>query len=136
MKSYFYHIQINIDFLNVSFYKNLMSFLGWKVIFAKDDVIGYKSDISGDLWFVAGEKKEHGDYDKTGVNHISIRVENIKDIDSVTDYLMNNGIETLFGTPRHRPEFSSNENETYYQIMFTSPDNVLFEIVYIGPKTK
>ena len=37
-------------------------------------------------------------------------------------------------TPRHRPEFSASEHDTYYQIMFESPDRVLFEVVYEGPK--
>jgi hypothetical protein len=39
----------------------------------------------------------------------------------------------LFETPRHRPEFSS-EDSTYYQIMFESPDRILLEFVYTGPK--
>ena len=38
----------------------------------------------------------------------------------------------LFETPRYRPDFSSEPN-TYYQIMFESPDRILFEIVYVGP---
>ncbi len=37
-------------------------------------------------------------------------------------------------TPRHRPEFSQGPDQTYYQVMFESPDRVLFEVVYTGPK--
>lgn len=40
----------------------------------------------------------------------------------------------IFDTPRHRPEFASNESETYYQIIFETPDKVQVEIVYIGAK--
>ncbi len=54
-------------------------------------------------------------------------------MDSAADYLRERGVELLFGTPRHNPEFSSEES-TYYQIMFTTPDNILLEVVYTGPK--
>jgi hypothetical protein len=49
-------------------------------------------------------------------------------------YLKQHGIKALFETPRHRPEFSGSEAETYYQVMFESPDRILFEVVYTGPK--
>jgi hypothetical protein len=39
----------------------------------------------------------------------------------------------LFDTPRHRPDFSQSPDHTYYQIMFESPDRILFEVVYTGP---
>lgn len=112
-----------------------MSFLGWSVIFEESDVIGFKSQKNGDLWLVESSKEEKQDYDEVGTNHISIRVESQIDIDDATKYLKQNKTDTLFGTPRHRPEFSLGEHETYYQIMFESPDKVLFEIVYIGAKT-
>ncbi len=135
MKSYFYHIQVNISFANLVFYKNLMTFLGWSVIFETSDTIGFKSERNGDLWFVDNSSKESIDYDKKGMNHLSIRVEKQSDIDEVVAYLKKNSTQSLFETPRHRPEFTSEPNETYYQVMFTSPDNVLFEIVYIGPQS-
>lgn len=134
MKSYFYHVQINIDFTNVSFYKDLLSFLGWKVIFEETDVIGFRSGKNGDLWFVANLKNEQNDYDKIGVNHVAIRVDTMQAIDSTTNFFKGKNIKTLFETPKHRPEFASNDNETYYQLMFESPDKILFEIVYIGSK--
>ena len=59
------------------------------------------------------------------------KIENVHDVKS---YLEKNNIVMLFDTPRHRPEFVSNKNETYYQIMFESPDKILFEVVYIGLK--
>jgi hypothetical protein len=48
-------------------------------------------------------------------------------------WLKESGIPHLFETPRHRPEFSEGDN-TYYQVMFESPDRILFEVVYTGPK--
>ena len=45
-------------------------------------------------------------------------------------------LRTLFETPRHRPDFAHGEDTTYYQVMFESPDRILFEIVYTGPKER
>jgi hypothetical protein len=56
------------------------------------------------------------------------------DVDAAVEYLRGKSVETLFETPRHRPDFGMGEGQTYYQVMFKSPDNLLFEIVYIGAK--
>jgi hypothetical protein len=49
-------------------------------------------------------------------------------------YLREHNVQPLFETPRHRPEFSAGPDQTYYQVMFESPDRILFEVVYTGPK--
>ena len=36
---------------------------------------------------------------------------------------------TLFETPRHRAEFTNSPEQTYYQVMFETPDRILVEIV-------
>src|SRR5689334_1019364 len=89
MKSYFYHMQININYAkHAQFYKELMTFLGWSLIFESQETVGkyegtagYKSNTNGDLWFVDSTNKEVSDYDKIGVNHISLRVDTQKDVD-------------------------------------------------------
>ncbi|WKZ30876.1 MAG: VOC family protein [Candidatus Dojkabacteria bacterium] len=135
MKSHLYHIQLNIDFANRDFYKELMEFMGWSVIFEKpESTIGFRSETNGDLWFIHADHQEDTDYDARGMNHIAIRVENQADINQIQAHLESNGVKMLFGTPLHRPEFASKEGETYYQIMFESPDKILWEIVYIGAK--
>ena len=135
MKSYLYHLQINIDWAHIAFYKDLMAILGWFVIFEKEnDVIGYRSEHNGDLWIVTADQKEQEDYDAIGLNHIAFRTENINDIKEVEQFLRTQNLSPLFGTPRHRPEFAPKEDETYYQLIFVSLDNIQFEIVYIGPK--
>lgn len=134
MKSHFYHIQLNIDFKNLFFYKELFAFLGWSIIFETADTIGFKSEQSGDVWFVDSDKKEKADFDKMGMNHLAIRVENQADVDELVAFIRAKSIEPKFETPRHRSEFSSSPDETYYQVMFVSPDNVLFEVVFIGVK--
>jgi hypothetical protein len=134
MKSYLYHLQLNIDFKNFPFYKELMTFLGWIVIFEMEDLAGFKSGQNGDLWFLQSQKPEISDFDNRGVNHISLKVENKSDIDELVNFLKTKNVSPLFDTPRHRSEFASNEKETYYQVMFKTEDNILFEVVYIGPK--
>src|SRR5438105_4240511 len=118
MKSHFYHTEIIIDFSNLSFYKNLMSFLGWNIIFEKDNVIGFKSGKNGDIWFKRTLKNEHSNYDNIGVNHLAIRVEQHNDIDEIANFLQKHNIRPLYETPKHRPEFASSNKDTYYQIMF------------------
>ena len=57
------------------------------------------------------------------------------DVDATCAYLAEQGVPLLFDTPRHRPEFSGDEASTYYQVMFETPDRLLLEVVYIGPKS-
>jgi len=133
MKSHLNHLKINIDFSNINFYKSLMRFLGWKIIAEGDGFVGFKNETKGDLWFIKTTKKQHTDYDKIGINHIAIGVEQINDIDKAAAFLKRQKIKLLFDTPKHRPEFCSKVSD-YYQVMFESPDKILFEIVYVGPK--
>lgn len=134
MNSHLYHLQLNIDFKYLGLYRKVMDFLGWSVIFEMDSVIGYKSEQNGDIWFVDTLSKKAQDYDNRGLNHIAIKVEKASDIDDTTAFLKKHSLPPLFDTPKHRPEFANSKEETYYQVMFKTPDNLLFEIVYIGPK--
>lgn len=134
MKSYLYHLQVNIDFKNVEFYRDLMGALGWNVIFESEGLIGFRTDKNGDVWYVDADRKTELDYDAVGVNHISIRVEELKNVDEIVEFLKTKDVKTLFDTPKHREEFAAKDSETYYQIMFESVDGILFEIVYIGKK--
>lgn len=134
MKSFLYHLQINIDPKNLDFYMKLMTFMGWSAIFENTEMAGYKNGTNGDLWFIKASKTSQNDYDAPGVNHISLKVETKQNVDEVKDYLTSNNISMLFNTPKHRSEFVTSEDQTYYQIMFESPDKILFEVVYIGPK--
>jgi catechol-2,3-dioxygenase len=135
MKSHFYHTQINVDYAkHGQFYKELMTLLGWSEIFSETNMAGYKSGTTGDIWFVDAEHKEINHYDNIGVSHIAIRVEKQSDVDEVVSFLTSKNIPGLFETPRHRPEFSMSEKETYYQVIFESPDKIQIEVVYVGVK--
>ena len=134
MQSSLAHLQVNIRPENMPFYKDLFAFLGWNAIYEGEGMLGSGASNDASLWFSAGANGAKNDYDGPGVNHIGIGATSIADVDALARYLQGKGVPALFETPRHRPDFSASESETYYQVMFESPDKVLFEFVYTGPK--
>jgi catechol 2,3-dioxygenase-like lactoylglutathione lyase family enzyme len=136
IKSSIGHIQYNIDSKNNPFYKDLFTFLGWQILCDEPDMLGVEDEHKASLWFAGMLKQVSNDYDGPGVNHLAIAVPSQADVDEAVVYLKEHAIAALFETPRHRPEFCGKENSTYYQVMFESPDQLLFEIVYTGPKSK
>jgi catechol 2,3-dioxygenase-like lactoylglutathione lyase family enzyme len=127
------HIQVNVAAANLPFYRDLMGFLGWQTLYEDEGMFGVGSGESS-LWFIGAASDAKNDYDGAGMNHLGIGVARQEDVDTVVGYLRERGVPALFETPRHRPEFSQDETSTYYQVMFESPDRVLFEVVYTGPK--
>ena len=129
------HLELHVAPANLPFYRDLFDFLGWKTIYANDEMLGTGDANQSSLWFVAHVKEGvTNDYDGPGVNHVAIQAESVADVDSTVTYLQGSGVPALFETPRHRPEFSQDPESTYYQVMFESPDRILFEVVYTGPK--
>ncbi len=141
MKSHFAHSQLNVRAENLPFYRDLVGFLGWKTIL--------DGGAEGGFFVVSGEHNEvlifnghpnnaTNDYDGPGMNHLAFGVNAQADVDTAVTYLQERGIPPLFETPRHRPEIiagiGGSADATYYQVMFRSPDNLLFEVVYTGPK--
>ncbi len=133
-KSNFSHNVIWIDMKNLAFYKDLFQFLQWDTLFDDPNMLGVGDEHGCSLWFGAAMKDHANDYDGIGVNHIGVCVKKQADEDAAVDYLKKRSIPALFETPRHRPEFSGPDS-TYFQVMFESPDRILFEIVYTGPKS-
>jgi catechol 2,3-dioxygenase-like lactoylglutathione lyase family enzyme len=136
MKSKLGHLQVNIHPQNINFYKELFTFLGWKVLYQNETVLGVGGSNGTDLWFEKGIKDLDNDYDGIGTNHIAITVDHQSEVDEAVRYLQKLAVKALFGTPRHRPEMVSDPSQTMYQVMFESPDRTLFEVVYWGPKDK
>lgn len=134
MQTHFNHVLFNVQPANMPFYKDLMAFLNWSTLLDSPEMLGVldKNDVS--LWFTCHPNQATNDYDGPGVNHLAIGVATQADVDTVAAYLTERDVELLFETPRHRPEFSQSEEHTYYQIMFETPDRILLEIVYMGPK--
>jgi catechol 2,3-dioxygenase-like lactoylglutathione lyase family enzyme len=135
-KSHVGHIQFLIDPKNILFYKDLFTFLGWSVIFDDPNCVGLLGEHGASLWFTGPAKAVSNDYDGPGMNHLGIGVNAQSDVDEAAAYLEKQGVRALFETPRHRPEFCGSPDETYYQVMFESPDRILLEVVYTGPKAK
>jgi catechol 2,3-dioxygenase-like lactoylglutathione lyase family enzyme len=129
------HIQFNVGGGNRGFYRELFAFLGWATLYDAPEILGLAGKNGESFWFGEYANEAKNDYDGAGVNHIGIGAESQADVDAVVEYLRDRGVELLFETPRHRPEFSGGEGQTYYQVMFESPDRILFEVVYTGPKT-
>jgi catechol 2,3-dioxygenase-like lactoylglutathione lyase family enzyme len=136
IKSNFGHLQVNIYPQNIAFYKELFAFLGWSVLYEDPNMIGVGCEKGSSLWFAACAKAVNNDYDGPGANHIALSVDSQDDVDQTVTYLQQHKVEALFETPRHRPEFCSGPDKTYYQVMFESPDRILFEVVYTGLLSK
>lgn len=136
MQTHLAHIQFNVRPENVPFYRDLMAFLGWKTLFDSEGMLGVAGKSDDSLWFIGQVKEVTNDYDGPGMNHLAIGAESQADVDAVAAYLTEQGVALLFETPRHRPEFTESDAQTYYQVMFESPDRILLEVVYTGPKSK
>jgi catechol 2,3-dioxygenase-like lactoylglutathione lyase family enzyme len=134
MKSGIGHIQFFVKQENLPFYVDLFAFLGWGAIWSGDEGLGVTGSNGESLWFMAGATGVENDYDGPGVNHVAIAAESQADVDAAAAHVTGNGVDLLFETPRHRPDFSASEEDTYYQIMFETPDRFLLEFVYTGPK--
>ena len=129
----FGHLVVNVSSKNLGFYRDLFVFLGWKILFDEPEFLGIEDENHTSLWFGEPIKKLENDYDGIGMNHLAISAPSQAAVDETVAYLKKLNIPSLFETPRHRPEFSG-EGNTYYQVMFETPDRVLFEVVYTGPK--
>ncbi|OAI40933.1 hypothetical protein AYO38_00695 [bacterium SCGC AG-212-C10] len=129
------HLTYNVRAANLPFYTNLLTFLELPTIYADDTMVGVAGKGGESLWFGTDGKDLANDYDGPGVNHLAFATETQGEVDLAVEYLKAQGIHGLFGTPCHRPDFPGEEGETYYQVMFESPDRILFEIVYTGPKS-
>ena len=128
------HLQFNVQAENLPFYRDLMVFLGWNLIGDWPGMVGLGTIDGQSLWFSGDVKAVTNDYDGPGLNHLAFAASSIADVDAAVAYLQARGVALLFETPRHRPEFARDEQSTYYQVMFETPDRILLEIVYIGPR--
>jgi catechol 2,3-dioxygenase-like lactoylglutathione lyase family enzyme len=134
MQSRVGHLVFNVNSSNIPYYKDLLGALGWSVLYEDAGMLGLGDGRGVSLWFSGQVKPVANDYDGPGLNHLALSVEAQSQVDEAVAYLQAHGIPALFETPRHRPEFTGDPTKTYYQVMFASPDRILFEVVYTGPK--
>lgn len=127
-----YHLQVNVTPDHAGFYRDFFDWLGWDVVYTHDLAHGVRGPNGTYLWFESIASDAPNDRDGRGVNHIAIGATSIAAVDQAAAWLRDRGIEPLFETPRHRPEFAANIDAAYYQLMFESPDGLLFEFVWTG----
>ncbi len=135
MQSKLAHMQLNVQPSNLGFYKELFTVLGWQMLYDTENFNAFVDENGMSLWFIGQVKDVENDYDGPGVNHLGIGVSAQADVDAAADFLTQHGVQHLFDTPRHRPDFTGDGPNTYYQVMFESPDRILLEVVYTGPKS-
>jgi catechol 2,3-dioxygenase-like lactoylglutathione lyase family enzyme len=128
------HLVFFGDPANVGFYKDLFGFLGWTTIHDEGGIFGTTDGGGCDLWFEGLANGARNDRDGAGLNHLAVIAETPADVDAAAAHLRGRGVELLFGTPCDRPEHAASENDRYYSAMFESPDRILLEVVYTGPK--
>ncbi len=132
MKTRVYHLQINVSDPKKSlpFYRDLLEYFDYKIIDESEEHIGASNDTT-DFWIIATESefKNNAFHRKnTGLNHISFRVEDRKDIDRFhEEFLKPRGIATLYSSPKDYPEYSEN----YYAVFFEDPDRIKLEVAYL-----
>lgn len=128
------HLQLNVSGDNLDYYRRLLTQLGFNVPETEGYVSGFGDGVS--LWFMPSEVAEKQDHDQRGVNHIAINADAVDDVDAAAAFLAELETEALFGTPQRRDDFIGGGETDYYQVMFRSPDGILFEVVYTGPLAK
>lgn len=135
MQSTLGHLVFGIDDKNRGFYRDLLNALGWQILYDVEGMLGAGDSNGVSLWFGSYAKQAANDYDGPGLNHFAINTTTQAEVDQIAAFLAEKGIAHLFETPRHRPEFTQDERSTYYQVMFETPDRILVEVVYTGPKS-
>lgn len=134
MKATLGHIQVNVDFSHIAFYTDLMKLFGWSELYADDAMAGYMGEGDVSIWFSQAPEVGTHNPSAMGLSHIGIKVENQDQVDEAVEYLKSHDIAPLHNTPAHRTEFAAGDDQTYYQVIFESPDKILFEVLYAGPK--
>jgi catechol 2,3-dioxygenase-like lactoylglutathione lyase family enzyme len=127
------HLQYNIRAENERFYHDLMVHLGWEILYEEGGMLGCGAGNGQSLWFSPATSDAAANHDAPGLNHLAFAAASVREVDELAGWLARAGVAPLYDTPRHRPEFASSDGDTYYQVMFQSPDGILFEMVYIGP---
>jgi catechol 2,3-dioxygenase-like lactoylglutathione lyase family enzyme len=134
VKTHLGHLVFHIDPANAGFSKDLFAFLGWTSIYDAGGVFGVTDGGACALWFEGEANGASNDYDGAGLNLLAIAAEHQADVDAAATHLRGRGVELLFGTPCDRPEHADSADHLYYSAMFESPDRILLEVVYAGPK--
>src|SRR5437868_15336368 len=98
MKTRMGHIQFNVRPENMTFYRDLMGFLGWQVLYegpgsdAGEPMLGVGDETGASVWFDGKVNEARNDYDGPGLNHLAIGAGSQADVDATVDYLKQRGV--------------------------------------------
>lgn len=128
MKSaHLYHVSINST--QPDFYKELLSFLGFKLVKQYSNGFGVSDGVASIWVFKTGKNFVSQGYHRqaTGLNHIALRVASPEAVDKFHhDYLLKRNIPILYSGPKEYPEYEPG----YYSVYFEDPDRIKLEVVY------
>ena len=131
MKASFAHLGINVssEAKSFPFWKDLMRFLGYKVI---HEMPGFFGAMNGEqsFWFTVTEKKytKAGYHRKqTGLTHLAFKVASKKAVDQFAEkFLRPRKMKTLYNTPKAFPEYT----KKYYAVFFEDVDRIKIEVCH------
>ena len=127
MKSAFYHANINVS--NPTFYKDLLTYLGFKLLHEYPNGFGMGDGTVDLCVFETKPNKQSHIFNRqaTGLNHLAFRVSTRAEVDTFhKEYLLANKIPVLYGGPKEYPEYEPG----YYAVYFEDHDRIKLEVVY------
>lgn len=131
MKTFVYHLQINVSDSGKSFpfYKELLRLLGYKTTHDGKKVLGLSNGTT-DFWLIQTNKPflPNGFHRKNvGLSHVAIGVTKKENVDKIVkNFLEPRKIKPLYDSPKKFPEYQKD----YYAVYFEDPDRMKLEIVY------
>ena len=121
------HMTINVG--DVTFYKGLLTHLGFKTIMNYAYGFG-ASDGNASIWvFKTSHAYSSNVFHRkaTGLNHVAFRVGTKADVDDFyKQYMIPHGIPALYGGPAEHPEYVPG----YYAVYFEDPDRIKLEVMF------
>src|SRR5215207_7297541 len=98
MKTRLGHLVFGIDDKNRGFYRDLLGFLGWHVLYDVEGMLGVSDGDDVSLWFGSYTKDVANDYDGPGLNHLAISTATQDDVDQAAAFLAQKDVAHLFET--------------------------------------
>ena len=125
MKASFDHVKINVS--DPSFYKDLLTYLGFELGKVYAHGFGAKSDGIGVWVFKTPKKYERGfNFQATGLNHLAFHVSSNDEVDKFySGYLLAKDIPIMH-EPKEYTEY--NQGRGYYAVFFQDPHGMKLEV--------
>lgn len=131
MNSTLNHLGLNVsDKKSFPFYKELLSYLGYELFEENEGSLAMITESMGVWLHETHENHKNVNYHRkgTGLNHIAFRVDSKENVDKFyNEFLKPRGIKTLYGTPKHFPEYT----DKYYAVFFEDPDRIKLEVMFM-----